>query len=321
MKSKKLSGALCCAVAVGLSTLVHVPSSGVVIDGAPITVPESSYIGRWRGASAVAIGPNHAITAKHNGGTTANSLNMQSHQYQAVALYPHPTADIMIIEVDEPLPGWHEIADSVSTGQTVVLGGMGYHAGESTPYGFYWTNFGGERWALNDLEFVTNYFLGIEFDDMPFSGHEGIFALYDSGGGLFVVDENAQLRLAGIAISIDSLFGFSAFGDRAYAINMTSYKEFVSSIVYSTQECLGDLNGSGSVDFFDLLLLLSNWGSDNPTTDLNDDGVTDTADLTILLTNFGSDCPGSSGTGYLPDTDVKSPDLTDREVSPDAKGG
>lgn len=53
----------------------------------------------------------------------------------------------------------------------------------------------------------------------------------------------------------------------------------------------GDLNGDGSVDGLDLLILLSAWGvcddPDDCPADLNDDGVVDGLDLLILLSNWG----------------------------------
>jgi len=53
----------------------------------------------------------------------------------------------------------------------------------------------------------------------------------------------------------------------------------------------GDLNGDGVVDFADLLILLTAWGScDQPANcpeDLNNDGFVDFTDLLILLSNWG----------------------------------
>ncbi len=55
--------------------------------------------------------------------------------------------------------------------------------------------------------------------------------------------------------------------------------------------CLGDLDGDGVVNVFDLLALLENWGScPGCPADLNEDGVVNVFDLLILLENWGS-CP------------------------------
>jgi hypothetical protein len=50
-------------------------------------------------------------------------------------------------------------------------------------------------------------------------------------------------------------------------------------------DCLGDLNGNGSVDVGDIGLLLAAWGSDEA--DLNSDGTTDAGDLGMLIGAWG----------------------------------
>jgi len=44
-----------------------------------------------------------------------------------------------------------------------------------------------------------------------------------------------------------------------------------------------DTNGDGTVDGFDLAVVLSAWGSDLPAADVNDDGSVNGADLAIVL--------------------------------------
>ncbi len=54
--------------------------------------------------------------------------------------------------------------------------------------------------------------------------------------------------------------------------------------------CVGDINNSGSVDVFDLLLLLEGWGSCPAPClpDLNNSGAVDVFDLLLLLENWGA---------------------------------
>lgn len=64
------------------------------------------------------------------------------------------------------------------------------------------------------------------------------------------------------------------------------------------ETCLGDLDFDGTVDVFDLLLLLDNWGpcgkfDDVCLGDLNENDAVDVFDLLILLDNWG-DCPDDS---------------------------
>ena len=56
-----------------------------------------------------------------------------------------------------------------------------------------------------------------------------------------------------------------------------------------TSDCLGDLNGDGTVDGTDLALLLAAWNSDDPTADVDESGLVDGADLATLLGDWG-DC-------------------------------
>ncbi|MFN4033722.1 MAG: DVUA0089 family protein [Fimbriimonadales bacterium] len=50
----------------------------------------------------------------------------------------------------------------------------------------------------------------------------------------------------------------------------------------------GDLNGDNVIDDADLLVVLFNFGANDPDVDLNGDGVVDDADLLIVLFNFGA---------------------------------
>jgi hypothetical protein len=51
---------------------------------------------------------------------------------------------------------------------------------------------------------------------------------------------------------------------------------------------VGDLNHDGSVNIFDLSILLSKWGTTDATSDLNHNNTVDVFDLSILLSKWGS---------------------------------
>ncbi|MCX7992144.1 MAG: hypothetical protein N2651_00610, partial [Fimbriimonadales bacterium] len=59
---------------------------------------------------------------------------------------------------------------------------------------------------------------------------------------------------------------------------------------YLVVRIAGDANLNGCVDDADLLLVLFNFGTDNPDADTNADGMVDDADLLQVLFNFGSGC-------------------------------
>ena len=50
--------------------------------------------------------------------------------------------------------------------------------------------------------------------------------------------------------------------------------------------CPADLDGSGSIDFGDIVQVLSNWGSTGPA-DLDGSGTVDFGDLIVVLSSFG----------------------------------
>lgn len=51
---------------------------------------------------------------------------------------------------------------------------------------------------------------------------------------------------------------------------------------------LGDLNGDGKVDIFDLSVLLTNWNTAQSTSDINHDGIVNVIDLSIMLSHWGT---------------------------------
>jgi hypothetical protein len=51
---------------------------------------------------------------------------------------------------------------------------------------------------------------------------------------------------------------------------------------------VGDINGDGQVNIFDLSTLLSKWGTSGTPADLNNDGTVNIFDLSILLSHWGS---------------------------------
>ena len=57
-------------------------------------------------------------------------------------------------------------------------------------------------------------------------------------------------------------------------------------------DCVADIDGSGSVEVNDVLLLLSSWGECSPPcdADLNNDGSVDVNDVLMLLSLWGK-CP------------------------------
>jgi serine protease AprX len=81
--------------------------------------------------------------------------------------------------------------------------------------------------------------------------------------------------------------------DIAAALTSDSYGETISADASSSFEvvdCVGDLNGDGSVGQDDLGILLGAYGN-SADGDIDGDGDTDQADLGALLGAYGTDCP------------------------------
>ncbi len=55
--------------------------------------------------------------------------------------------------------------------------------------------------------------------------------------------------------------------------------------------CLGDADGSGTVDFADVTTILTQWGNSGPQGDSNNDGSVNFADITETLANWLATCP------------------------------
>ena len=64
-----------------------------------------------------------------------------------------------------------------------------------------------------------------------------------------------------------------------------------ATVLSFVEECVGDINGDGTIDTADLGVLISNFGQLSIQADLNGDGIVDTADLGLLIGVFGLDCP------------------------------
>ena len=51
--------------------------------------------------------------------------------------------------------------------------------------------------------------------------------------------------------------------------------------------CFGDIDGSGAVDFGDILAVLTAWGNEGGPEDLDDSGFVDFGDLLLVLAAWG----------------------------------
>lgn len=289
---RSLTIAAGCLAALGAATLCTPNAEALVVHGAPLAKPAKSYVGSWNGSSAVAIGPRAVVTAKHVQGLVTQRFTMNGVQYTVKAIHPHPSADMQIIELNNQLPGWHKLAVTPYPGQRTTICGMGYIAGAGTSQGYAWSSTRAETWGMNTIDTVTTWYLVTRFDNSVNNPSEAMFATFDSGGGVFIEQPDGSLAIAGIAVSVSSSTGFSAFGDRGYAVNVAAQAAWLAP--FTAPPCLGDLNGDGTVSSADFSILVDSFGKPGGGgADLDGDNDCDMGDFTILTSRFGVACPSA----------------------------
>lgn len=204
----------------------------------PMPPPPNGWVGRYCESSCVAVGRFWFVTARHIGGNVGQGIVMRGHQYIVVEIIPHPLYDVQLLRVAEELPGWHGMASNVAFGDPCILGGWGATAGGELPNsgGYNWNGPHVETWGANVIE-SEGALLAIRFDN-PSSANavprEAIYAINDSGAGLFVHGPDGSLQLAGIAISVSG-FGQSQWSNSAFALNVDLYRTWMGPIVDPTQ--------------------------------------------------------------------------------------
>ncbi len=151
-------------------------------------------VGAMSGASAVAIGPHLVLTAGH---VSAGDFLLGGDVYRMVSTEIAPAwrrkgVDLRLVTVDETLPTWYAVANSVARGSTVTMVGMGGTGVVNAAGTGYAVSGGGERHAgantVSSKETTSG--VGPTLRAMLDSAGEASLAPGDSGGGWFV---NGQL--------------------------------------------------------------------------------------------------------------------------------
>jgi len=232
-RRSRLSIALAAFVC-ALASIVWAPDAEAIVcaNRDALDTPANGYVGWWNGSSAVCVGPNWIVSAKHVGGTVNGLFWMRGVSYRAVEIRQHPTQDIQIIRVAETLPGYHRLATNVTAGDLAILGGYGNTAGTAVANGFDWTGAQAETWGANLIENAGTLIV-IDFDSPGSSTavpNESIFAVHDSGAGLFVYGLDGSLELAGVAVSVTG-YGSSVYGNSAFCLNMDFLRTWIQPTV------------------------------------------------------------------------------------------
>lgn len=226
------------AAGLALSLAASSASGLVVTDLDPMPIPDNAWVGNLNGSSAVPVGADWIITARHIGVSPGGWFILRGAAYQVVEVRFHPFMDLALCRVNQPLPGWHTIAERAGLGDPVILGGHGVTGAAALPAGdgYDWNGPKVETWGANTIE-QEGYFLGVRFDAPSHPDavpYEAMFAVNDSGGGMFVVGPDGKLQLAGVAVSVTG-YGSARYGNVGYALNLTTVRNWILPIVDPTQ--------------------------------------------------------------------------------------
>jgi len=318
----------CVAIALAILALAK-PAAGVVTGDNPdspghLVQSDSPYnmvgfIDRFGGCSGVLIGPRHVLTAGHvvAGLSDPSELTFSlelpdgTHVYTAAEVVSHPQADLALVTLAEntALLGYGLYNGFDEPGQIAAIVGYG-RAGTGETGGY--LPRGTKRIAWNHID--RAYYPAPGYDDVlvydfdqfdgdndgPYGGNslgetlEGLVALGDSGGGLFLEVAGVPL-LAGIHVEVlstsgsggDGVVGF--YGDTALDVRVGKYISWLLS------EVPGDANVDGRIDGADYTIWADNYGatglpafSDGGLAygNFNDDDVVNGSDYTLWADNY-----------------------------------
>ncbi|MBT4530630.1 MAG: hypothetical protein HOC27_05445 [Phycisphaerae bacterium] len=196
--------------------------------------------------------------------------------------------------------------------------GGGVRTSDSTPsfVGCTFENNHGDRWGGAVMNGGTSV---STFSNCTFSGNScGDWLGYDEAGGIYnqadgggassiisnsVFCENSPTHITGQwtdngdncqsdacddCIDIDADCDNDGISDPQEIANGSS--DYNQNNVPDECECLADVNGDGSVNTTDILMVIASWGQPGPLGDVNFSGAVDVIDLLDIVDNWG-ECP------------------------------
>jgi DNA-binding beta-propeller fold protein YncE len=123
--------------------------------------------------------------------------------------------------------------------------------------------------------------------DIVLSRDESTLFAVTTDGYLHTIDTASNTILDSQDIDGVSSAGFdlNRITGRATVVSPHAYVDGL--VVFGLDACAVDLTADGTVNVFDLLMLLDAWGEIGGPADVNDDGTVDVFDLLLLLANWG----------------------------------
>jgi len=317
--------------------LVFVSGDGQGNTSAPPDDPGWSHVGHVGGLGGIYLGNGWVVTANHV--PTATAV-FQGVWYAAVPgstvqLHnpdppnpPYAFADLKVFRIDPspslpllPIRATTPPEAPTITDVTLIAGGALRGAGTSWDGydGFLWGATTGMHWATNRV-FETgmtggSWTISTDFTKVSMGGttHEGQGASGDSGGAMFIKNQNEDWELAGVLFAIlpfpgqpasTALLGKASqpIGNLTYAIDLAVYRDQL--IELTRPECANEVDDDGDsfVDWPDD----PECDSELDLTELPDqdlDGVGDPEDNCLVLANADQRDTNLDGYGNLCDGD------------------
>jgi hypothetical protein len=215
-----------------LFTCVSVSAHAVVATtskDSPLTADSVwSFVGSMGGASAVAIGPRTVLTAGH---VAADDFQLGSQTYRFASTSLAPTVkkkpvDLRIVQLADTLPGWYEVAKSVSSKSSVTMVGYGQTGVVNSVANGYEITGGAavRRAGQNTITSKSTTDRGPSLLSMLDTAGEAALASGDSGGGWFV--KGKLVGISAFTYNKDARKATYGFSKKAYfgsgAIDLTN---------------------------------------------------------------------------------------------------
>jgi hypothetical protein len=207
-----------------------------------------SYVYNYKGSSAVAVGANWLLTARHvadDGGDGSVLVDGTVYNQQEIVL--HASADLGLVRYDKTFPGFYPlyIDDLLSNPKlNVILVGYG---STGSVYDSGWTDNGSgggtRRWGTQEINAtaIDGFWMSFGLDDTAYEAGTGVG---DSGGGVFY-DDGGAWKLAGIItkrVRVDELY------KSTFAIGMSDYADWIAATI--PEPAMTRLMGLGTFGLF-----------------------------------------------------------------------
>lgn len=195
------------------------------------------YQGLWGSFLGTPIGPNHFVTAKHVSGRIGESFIYRGSSYMTDDYVDAPNSDLRIWHVLSPFPDYAPIyLKPLNIGQELVIFGRGTDRGapvgtSARGAGWLWgaTN-STQRWGTNRVSAVSERLLVAEFNFGTSDPYEAHLSVGDSGGGVFIKDDDDLWKLAAVNYSVSNAYSTEAEGSERFNASLYDQTGFFEEL-------------------------------------------------------------------------------------------